>query len=155
MFNIVAYNHDLVTDSLTIKVFVQLKTNGNIIEDGGTFTKKQSGDAWLRELKKNYLTIKVENFILHQKYIIENSPGHKSLFEKKKAIAELQNYLTYACEKATLPEASKWCVFMYKHFEKILPSSTNPSYESSVEALNEIMLFAKAHEHGALIKKAS
>lgn len=155
MFNIISYNHDLVSDSLTIKVLVQLKANGNIIEDGGTFSKKQSGDNWLRDLKKFYLTMKIENFVLHKKHIIESSVGHKSLNEKKIAVAELQKYLVYACEKASLADASKWCIQMYKHFEKILPSSSNPSYESSCKALDEIMEFAKLHVHGALIKKAS
>jgi len=155
MFNILKYNHDLITDALEIRVLFQLKPTSLIINDGGHFQKKASGDAWLRQLKQNYFTIKVENYLHHKKHIIESSQGHKSLCNKKNALDELFRFLTFACEKATLTEACQWALNMQKQFETILPSSTNPSYQSSIEALNEIMTFARLHANGALLKKAS
>jgi hypothetical protein len=155
MFNILKYNHDLVSDSIEIRVLFQLKPTAEIHNDGGHFAKKASGDAWLRQLKQNYLTIKVENFLHHKKHIIESSPGHKSLCNKKNSLDELFRFLTFACTNPSLPEVCKWCITMHKHFEIILPSVTNPRYQSSIDALNEIMEFAKLHVNGALIKKAS
>lgn len=155
MFNILTYQHDLISDSIDIKVAFQLKPSSEIKEDGGHFLKRSSGDAWLRKLKKDYLTIKVENFLIHKKHIIEGGPGHKSLSVKKIALDELFRYLNFAVDKACLAEACKWCIDMRKQFETILPSTSNNSYQSSNDSLNEIMEFAKLHANGALIKKAS
>lgn len=154
MFNILQYQPDLVNGSIDIKVCFQLKPTSEIKQDGGHFVKKASGDHWLAQLKKDYFLIQVENFLFHKKHIIESSPGHKSLSIKKQALEELSRYLNFAVDKASLPEACKWCLEMQKQFETILPSNTNKSYESSGKALNEIMNFARQHSNGSLIKKA-
>lgn len=153
MFRLLKYQHDLINDSLEIRVLFQLKPTSEIIQDGGMFTKRISGDRWLEKLKKDYFTIKLENYIVHKKYIIESGPGHKSLCAKKQALAELHRFLLYCCEKASLQEACKWCLNMEQKLTAILPSSTNNSYQSSVTALDEIIQFAKLHHTGALIKQ--
>lgn len=151
MFRILKYQHDLVSDAVEIRVIFQLKPKGNIIEDGGMFTKKRNGDAWLYQVKKDYFNIKLENYLVHKKFIIESSVGHKSNIAKKQSLAELYKYLEWACTKASLYEACKWAIQMKKHFETILPSPNNPSYNSSNEAIDEIIEFAKLHQNGVLI----
>ncbi len=152
MFRILKYSHDQVTDAVEIRVAVQLKPTSEIKEDGGMFPKKYSGDRWLEQAKKDYITLKIQNYLYHKKHIIEAGPGHKSHAAKKQALSELYRFLEWACTKASLPEICKWCINMNNQFALVLPSTTNPSYDSSMEALNEITEFAKLHVNGALVK---
>lgn len=145
MFNILSYLHERVTDHVTIKVEFQLKKNSEIKYENRNFSSKYFADKWLDQLKKDYLTIRVENFILHKKHIIESSAkGHKSHPTKKIILEDLRNYNIYAIEKATLQEACYWLRKMEGRFNQVLPNKNNPSYDSSVEELNLLLDFAKA-----------
>lgn len=152
MFRILKYSHDRVTDTVEIRVVFQLKSTSEIKEDGGMFPKKYSADKWLEQSKKDYFTLKIQNYLYHKKHIIEAGPGHKSHAAKKQALSELYRFLEWACTKASLPEICKWCLNMNNQFTQVLPSATNPSYNSSMEALNEIIAFAKLHVNGSIIK---
>ncbi len=155
MFNILKYQHDAVTDAIEIRVSFQLKPTSEIKLDGGHFNKKSQGDAWLHNLKRDYFTIKVENYIQHKKYIIEAGPGHKSLSAKKVSLDILNRFLFWAVSGKGLGEICKWALESQKHFETILPSQNNNSFESSEAALSEIMNFARQHSNNHLLKKAS
>ncbi len=158
MFNILDYSHNLADDSLKIKVVYQLKSGGQLLEDNKFFIKKVYGEKWLHDVKKLYFAIKVENYIIHKEHIYNSVPGHKSIAAKKEALKELRKYLNWALFASPLPslmECCKWALRIQQQFETVLPSSNNNSYESSKEALREIIDFAKQHDTGALLKKAS
>jgi hypothetical protein len=160
MFNILRYQTDQVTGSLEIRVVFQQRENGNIIHDGGIFTTKQAGDSWLRNLKRDYFSFLVENYLVHKKHIIdyaiEAGPSHKSISAKKISLDLLFKYSRWAAfEKAPLMEMCKWAVQMENHFLAVLPSQKNNSYKSSLECATQIIKFAKEHSCGALLKKAS
>lgn len=143
MFRILKCSHDLADDSLEIKVVFQQKRDGRILDDGGFFKSRASGEAWLSQLKKDYFTTRVENYIHAQQHIIEISQGHRSLQAKKECIDILMNYLDYATRTATLYEACKYCLIVSKHLEMILPPLASTYYPNSAEDLKIIMDFAK------------
>lgn len=155
MLNIIRYAHDSITDSIEIKVLFQTKINGEVIQDGGTFSTKLSGDIWLSKLKKDYLTIRLENFYHHKKHIIETSPGHKSLQAKNEALNKIFRYLLWACKIDSLTEVCKWLIDLEPDLNKIVPGSSNPSYQSSCDELKLLLDFARKHTGNNQLKKAS
>ena len=155
MFQIVKFQKDLVSGKTEVKVFFQLRQTSDIKEDGGTFSNEQAAKNWLRTIKKDYILIKIENYICHKKQIIDHAPHlHKSMIPKEQALAECLRYLQYVAEKQDLRETCKWALVVQSKLEMILPNPKNPSYENSKKDLVQIIEFAKEHAQGAILKEA-
>lgn len=154
MFNILKYQHDSISDILDIRVVFQINVNGKIQSDGGTFTSKSSGNQWLYKCKRDYFCFKIENYLIHKQHIIDVAKGNKNLITKTNSMQLLQRFNQwYAFENPSLAEMCKWTIAMEQHFLNVLPGRLNPSYESSLQCINQIMHFAKQHVNGALINQ--
>ncbi len=156
MFNVLKFSHDLITNATEVKVLFQTKPGGEIKTDGGNFTTEQRAREWLYQLKRDYFLIKVENFIMHKRHIIESSTGHKSLADKKISLHRCNDFLKwFAFQNPHLPIACKYLLEIEEHFNKIIPSSTNVSFQTSLDELNYIIKFARDHAPKNEIKKES
>lgn len=155
MFNVLKFSKELTTGKTEVKACFQLKTTSEIKEIGGLFSTEQAAKNWLRKEKCGYFLVKIENYIVHKKHIIDNAPySHKSHTPKKQALAECLEYLRYAAEKQDLREACKWAILRQSQLESILPAQTNTSYLSSKKDLEQILEFAKEHAQGAILREA-
>jgi hypothetical protein len=145
MFNILKYSHDAASGIYEITVAYQLKHNGEIINDGGTFHTRQSADVWMYQIKKVYFVSRLKSYIRHKQHIIDAAmKGHKSLSIKKAILDELIGLIPKAVDQATPNDAYRWALIMNRKLEQILPSDSNKSYHSSRDELKLITSFAQA-----------
>lgn len=145
MFNILKFSVDEITGTAEVKICYQSNINSEILNDGGTFTSRDSALIWLNDVKKKWFGIKLDNYLCHKRHIYETIPrGHKSITAKLTALEELFRFAKWTAEKATLQEACTWLLKELDKLEFILPGQNNPSRESSEKELKLLTDFAKA-----------
>ena len=155
MFQVIKYQSDQVTGKIEVRICLQIKRTGNIVDTGGTFYSDVSAKNWLRKEKTGYFLCKMENYLVHKKQIIDNAPfRNKSMNPKEAALVECFNYFRHATEKQDLREACKWALSIQSKLELILPSEKNASFENSKKDLAELLDFARDHAEGAILKQA-
>jgi hypothetical protein len=144
MFNIISFTVDEISGRADLKVSYQSHISGAIKDDGGSFKSRQNALNWLEQTKKLYFGLRVDNFLIHKRFIIENAPGHKTITHKKEVLTELFRYSKWMAETATISEACKWFLLVKDKFYFILPGQNNPSRESAETELNNLIKFAEA-----------
>ncbi len=140
MFKVVNKQYNWATGIHELTIMFQLKPNGNIINYSTEFTTESQLINWLEFEKKNYILLKVENFVFHKKHIFENSKGADA--EKLKTINMfLFKFAPWAIEKASLTEIKKILKDLMPKLESLMPSYYNKSFESSKDELKNIKKF--------------
>lgn len=155
MFNILKYQHELISDAVEIRVVFQNKKDGEIITDGGHFTSREAADRWLYDLKRLWFLVRTEKFLLHKQHIYEHGAGHKSVTVKKAILDQLIRQKNYAVNNTSvsLNAICNWLLTELPKFERILPSVKNPSYAGADEELKVLTDFASRQVNFNLLKK--
>lgn len=167
MFRTLKYSINQAFDSLEISVMFQLKKDSSIITESKFFINSAAGRDYFIKLRKNYLTQKLEYYILHKRHIIEGGKQYPGIETKKKSLENCFNFLKWSvCEERLdlkeielglnkLQLVCKYCLTISKDLEAILPGEKNPSYQNSRNDLSEILTFCKNQLHfEESIKKA-
>lgn len=103
-----------------------------------TFKSKENALAYLEGEKRDWFLFCVENYVNHKKKIIEASGNTNQTITASLKLCDdaLKVYFTKGVKTI-----AKSFVNGFKHFENILPSHNNPSYESSIHNLTELKKF--------------
>ncbi len=90
--------------------------------------------VWVREV--------LEKFVRHKSQIITASPDT----EKQKALIICENFISDIFAKSlSVKTISQRFLKGQIYFETILPNTNNPSHQSSLDNLNELIKFCKAN----------
>jgi hypothetical protein len=151
MLQITKFSENIITGMVDVEFFLQLTSTSETKKINETFATKENALRRLAEEKRTYFLLRLEKFVAHKKYILENSPGHKSQHLKWLAINHLQQFITYANNNYTLAEICKKTLEAKTMLENILPSFKNNSYNSSTTELQHILQFSQIHYTGNIL----
>ena len=155
MFRTLNYSINRVFNTIEICVIYQLKKDSIEIQENKFFMSVSAGQSWFNQLRKNYLTQKVEYYFLHKKKIVENSKRHPGIEKKEKSLNIILNYLRWATNEKRVEELEqetgenklqivcKYCIKIEADLQEILPSPKNPTYQNSRDELSQILTFCK------------
>ena len=140
MFNINKYNHDAASGIVDIDL--EYNVGRGIQHDIRQFSTEQQANLYILSMKRQYLLDKVGNYIDHKNHIAANS---KLNFYRgmTRAISEerLKAFLAWGHTQPFI-EVCRIAPKMAVHFRNLLPIDSNPSYQSSLIEINNILEFA-------------
>ena len=146
MFNIITFSVDQISKLTTIKVSYQSTINSEILHDGGLFTSPQSAKAWLDDLKKLWLGIRVDKFLIYTADLLNAAKGNKFTYLKFNSLQELQRYAMYLPQKDTsFADACKYFLIEADNFKNVLPPPDHPQRNTLENEINLLINFVKKH----------
>lgn len=122
---------------ITSEVMAQISFNEIAYEK--FFPSAEFANTYIAKEKRDWFLMAIEKYVSHKKQIIDNSQVPE---EKQKALAVCLEASKVYCDKSLETIVASFLKGK-KYFEAILPHSTNPSFESSQNNLNELIKFCE------------
>ena len=125
--------------------------------DQGTFTTRQQAEKYIDSSKRSYLLILFEHFVKHA--VILTETGKHEFYRTAAKLESLDRCSKYmhwfSEEKKQLGAICKVIVALEEDLRMILPSPGNPSYASSVEQIQHMVVFSKKENQPPANEKAA
>ena len=135
-FRVTEFNQDLLTGGILVRYNFGLKDQ--VKEMRESFSGLQAARLYIYASARDWLLGALDDYTAHKKHIIEagsHADQAQALKIVDNALADFhaqRQKLERICERTL--KGSEW-------FYKILPVQSNPSYESSLKNLSEILAF--------------
>lgn len=142
MFTVLKFNECGITGFVDVEVVFDTPSGQST--DKKSFRTAQDARVYLDQSKKNYILTKFKHFVNHKSILFDT--GKKAYYGatyKRYALDKCMVTLSFI---STLKHSGDICRNILKvedALEKIIPNPTNPSYNSSLLQLDEIISFCK------------
>lgn len=102
------------------------------------FSSKENATSYLEREKCDWFLGAIEAYVIHKKHIIESGNHKEQINSLNVCLQAIDAY-----HKKSTQNGCEGFLRGFKYFQDILPNQNNPSFNSSVEALNELKAFCE------------
>lgn len=141
MFNLKTY--DVCQKTGIISYEIEFDLGNGPKSDRGTFMSKDDAYRYIHSSKRHYILIMFEKYVTHAKIL--HDVGVRDFYRTPEKLAALDRCIKYNSwfQDKKLEEICLVILRIREDLEKILPSPSNSSFESSKGKLLDMIVFCK------------